>query len=161
MNKLKLVFVIIVVFSTIALNAQTVRLINSTQQSWSGGIAGRHGANYTFKIEFSDYKKEPSLETIWIGQSPFPIVLVDSGTLQRNTRRTPRSNSVIFDINASTSFDDNAEQLSGPEHREKVKKSRSHMSYDGVALLSYKYKGKRRYYAITNITKTYPPVNYP
>ena len=61
----------------VAVSARNIRLVNSTDQSWSGGVAGRAGNNYTFTIEFSGFKSDPLPDTLWIGQQPTPISMAE------------------------------------------------------------------------------------
>ncbi len=141
--------------------AQTVKLIGSTRQDWSGGIAGRYGSNFTFSIEFSNYRLEPVPDTIWIGQSPIPVLLANTGDLQTNTKRIPGKKSVRFDINVGTSSHDLAGRMPKPDDPVKTITTKSPVAYSGVALLSYRYKRKTRYYTIKSIITNYPAVNYP
>lgn len=145
----------------ITLWSQTVKLINSTRLDWSGGIAGRYGSNFTFSLEFSNYRSEPLPDTIWIGQSPIPILLANTRDLQTNAKRIPGKKTVRFDINVGTSSHDLAGRMPGPGDPPKAITTKSPIAYTGVALLSYKYKRKTRYYTVKNIITTFPPVSYP
>jgi hypothetical protein len=141
--------------------AQNIRMISSTQQSWSGGIAGRYGSNYTFTIEFSQYRGEPVPDTLWIGKHPIVLVPPGYSALEEaNTKCTRKNNSVTFEIQARTFFDDYADRYSLPGN-EYMKEAKAPMPYKGVALLSYRYKGKQQYYEISRIMTAFPPVNYP
>lgn len=141
--------------------AQKVRLINSTQQSWSGGIAGRYGTNYTFTVEFSDFKREPIPDTLWLGEEPRLIILND-GTEQGNTVRTSSRKRVKFEIHAGTSHDEYLDRYPfNGGHKAVTDQPHPPISYEGVALLSYTYKGRKRYFVINKILTSYPPVNYP
>ncbi len=127
--------------------AQNISLLNSTFQSWSGGIAGRSGDNYTFIIEFSGYKTEPKPDTIWIGQQPVQILLQGSYSNQYpNTKVARTKNSIKFNISAGTSNDEYADRY--PVQGKQKTKPHAPKAYKGVALLSYRYRGKQHYYEI-------------
>lgn len=141
---------------------QNVRLINSSCQSWSGGIAGRYGNHYNFTVKFSQYKEEPVPDTLWIGQQPTPLFITDeSGGQQANANCTRGKNALTFKIRAETFFDDYSDRYAPPGNDHKANRVHAPVSYKGVALLSYRYKGKQHYYKISEIKETYPPVNYP
>jgi hypothetical protein len=150
----------------LTLHAQDVKLINSTQQSWSGGIAGRRGSNYTFSISFSNYKSEPVPDTIWIGQHPVPLIPGQNCKhTVANTRSHHKKPIITFDISAGVSHDDYADRYphdpSDPTGQKKAQAEHARIPYEGVALLSYQYKGKQYFYTIPRIITNYPPVNYP
>jgi hypothetical protein len=48
-----------------------------------------------------------------------------------------------------------------PDDPVKTITTQSPVAYSGVALLSYRYKRKTRYYTIKSIITSYPAVNYP
>lgn len=150
-----------VIFSQQVVLAQTIKMLNSTMQSWSGGIAGRSGVNYTFSIEFSNYKQEPIPDTLWIGRSPIALVSADAGAVRVNTKRIANQKTVRFDITCgSTSADEYPTRYPNTGEAEKTR-LHSPIAYKGVALLTYNYKGKRQKYVITQIKTIYPPANYP
>jgi hypothetical protein len=140
--------------------AQHARVINSSEQSWSGGIAGRYGNNYSFTIEFSDCKQQPELDTLWVGGRFFKCILSDS-LQQGNTRVkvNKKKKTVTFDINVGYSGDEYAERNMRPG--EKRPDQPKPPAYNGVALLQYSYKGKARKCAVANYKKVFPPINYP
>ncbi len=158
----KLIFFHLLLFSACTAVAQNVRLINSTEQSWSGGIAGRHGANYNFIVEFSGYRTEPVPDTVWIGKTPYPVITDNNNQYNVNTKRVAGKRGVQFSIAVGVARDDYAEQLPTPGNNEKkAPKPVPPVRYKGVALLSYKYRGEERYFEINKIFTRYPPVNYP
>ncbi len=140
--------------------AQTIKMLNSTMQSWSGGIAGRSGVNYTFSIEFSNYKQEPIPDTLWIGRSPIALISSDASAVRVNTKRIPDKKTVRFDITCGTSADEYQTRYPNTGEAEKTR-LHSLIGYKGVALLTYNYKGERQKYVITQIKTIYPPANYP
>ncbi len=141
---------------------QTVEQVHSTRQDWSGGIAGSSGSNYTFTIRFSHCRREPRPDTIWIGQTPVPIVIADSLLLQANTHRHPGGRgAVTFDINVVISGNKYPQIYPDRDTPPQAVLPHSPIPYTGVALLSYKYKGRHKYFVISKIIKTFPPVSYP
>jgi len=150
----------IALFLSKELGAQTVRVINSTEQRWSGGVAGRTGVNYSFVIEFSKYKQEPLPDTLWIGQEPIAILITDSSFSKNiNTKRTCNKHTVRFEINVGTSHDENTDRF--PVQEKPTVSAHPPMKYKGAALLSYLYNGKQCYYEISKFLKVYPPLSYP
>ena len=143
--------------------AQKVTLLNATQQHWSGGIAGRSGVNYTFSIRFEGYKQEPQPDTIWIGDQPVKILLEGNGPGSSFNTRITRSKKIVqFDITAGTTRDEYAGRYAPyPGQKELPEQPRPPIKYNGVALLSYNVYGNRKYYIVSKISKTFPPVNYP
>lgn len=138
-----------------------VKIISSCEQGWSGGIAGRHGTNYSFVVEFSKYKKanEPVPDTLWVGQEQVLLSVRDStyapGT---NTRLIRYRHAMRFEINAGTAHD---EYNNGPLHSAHDSQSAHAPAYNGAALLSY-HSGNRQYhFVIGRIMKHLPPLNYP
>ena len=160
--KLKLLSLLILLNFPFVLYAQNVRMINSTEQSWSGGIAGRSGTNYSFVVGFSEYHQEPLPDTLWIGEEPFKIVITDSTNGQNGNTKCIRSKkSVRFEISAGTYHDEYADRYPKPGNEKKPPLPHPPVKYKGVALLSYRYKGRQHYYTINRIMKVFPPVNYP
>jgi len=136
------------------LNAQSVKLINSTRQDWSGGVAGMHGSRYTFAIEFYDCKKEPVPDILWIGQDA--VSLNENSSL--NVKMSRKGDMVRFDINANIQKNDNSYGYYPKENKEEAQ---SPMKYRGVALLSYKYNKEQKYFVINRIMMTMEPIAYP
>lgn len=134
--------------------AQAVRLVSSTRQDWSGGVAGKHGSNYTFTIEFYNCSKELRPDTIWVGQD---AILLNEDP-PSNIKRTRKGDTVRFDIRANIHKDDYQNRYSLGEQQKEVPPP---MSYKGVALLSYKYKGQQKYFVVTKIMQTMEPLAYP
>ena len=144
-------------------NAQTVKLIRSTEQDWAGGIAGHSGENYNFVIEFTDYIREPVPVTLWLGEEPFKLVIDDS-LLQGNTKITRLSGGKRFGlaIRVGTFRDEYADR--NPPLRGKDAESQKPVppkAYKGKALLAYYYKGQESYFEITKITEQLPKADYP
>jgi hypothetical protein len=142
--------------------AQNVKLVNATQQSWSGGIAGRHGDNYTFVIEFSKYSKEPVPDTLWIGQQPIALQVSDSGVTPRtNTVTISGKHSIRYEISAGTSANEYTDHYPITGNKKEARQPHAPIKCKGVALLSYQYNGRHHYFEISKIMKVFPPISYP
>ncbi len=162
------IFIFVLLSNTLDVIAQYVKLVESSEMNWSGGVAGRRGTNYNFTVDFIQFKKEPVPDTIWIKNTPFSFLQVGStpqGTA--NIKKTIGKKSVQYSISVAISHDDYRERVIAPpgsgeekEHKQQTA-ARAPVKYKGVALLSYTYKGERHYFEITGITKKLPPVNYP
>lgn len=140
--------------------AQTVTLKNSTERSWTGGIAGRSGSDYTFSLEFKGFKNDPIPDTLWIENEPIPIVM--SSRSQANARiNRLNKNTMQLDINAGITRDEYERYHAGPLREVKAPPHHPPVKYSGVALLSYLYKGKKKYFVIGKMLTRYPPVAYP
>ncbi len=146
-----------------AATGQTVKVINSSVQSWSGGVAGRSGDNYEFRIIFSGYTKMPLPDTIWIGNEPMPIYIADSGVIEEaNTIRYRRKNAVIYEVHTGTQkFEENPNYAHNPLNERYAATARPPINYKGMGLLSYYYDGKHYYYQIPRIMHSLPPISYP
>lgn len=139
------------------LNAQTVKLINSSEQQWSGGVAGKRGTRYSFVVEFAGLATEPVPDTIWVGREPIAI-LTTTREQYANTKITRKGKSVRFEINVNTQSDDyeynhptqDARQRPGPP-----------IKYKGIALLSYRNNNRRCYFVIGKIITHYDHISYP
>ena len=141
--------------------AQSVKLINSTHQRWSGGVAGRSGDRYGFTIEFSKYKQEPVPDTLWIGKKPFAIKIGENNSFRNgNTKLTRSKNKLTFEINENITKNEYYNPNEPPQEHE-PNTSQPPKPYQGVALLSYTYKGHIHYYTVKTITKETEPANYP
>lgn len=147
----------------ITCNAQTVKLINATEQDWAGGIAGHTGENYTFEIEFSDYIKEPLPLTLWVGQYAFSLQTNDS-LRQKNTviKHINRTNKLNIKITVGTFHNEYAEKEGQPFEKELLNNMpKPPKPFKGKALLSYLYKGAINTFEITEIRTLLPVQEIP
>jgi len=158
MNKLSIILVLLFCFSRVAY-AQRIRMLNSTEQKWYGGVAGKSGANYVFLIEFADFKTDPIPDTIWIEQQPVPLSIANGKELF-NTKITRTAHAIRFEINVRVSKDD-YEDRHPIQSRAPKATPHAPITYEGVALLSYRIKGAPKYFEIRKIMKEYPAANYP
>ena len=144
--------------------AQKVKLTKSSSTSWSGGIAGRYGTGYNFTVAFSDFgPTEPAPDTMWIGNKCIPLVIkVGDKPQPFNAVRTAGKKSVSYFLVGSTSWEDDPRSIDATGAKgNKQPGGAPPLKYKGVALLSYKYKGKQKYFVIEKVLDRKPPVNYP
>ncbi|MCW3123080.1 MAG: hypothetical protein JWQ38_2572 [Flavipsychrobacter sp.] len=150
-----------ILFMPYLLHAQKIKVISATHAGWSGGAAGHHGDNYVFTIEFSDYKTEPVPDTVWVGNDVVQVVLTNNDPSQSvNTKVSRIKRSLRFEISARVAHDDYADRYPSQGQEKKVQ-PHAPIKYSGVALLTYKYNGKRQHFTIPKITTEYPHANYP
>jgi len=161
-NKVGLVLLLLLLHTDVLL-AQRITVVSSTIRQWSGGIAGRRGANYTFEIAFTGYPTPPIPDTLWIGQTPIRLTLAEpkkQGTLPANTSATRVKNGVTYRIVAGTSNNDYDDLVPDPNKQADTKPS-CPVKSNGVAVLAYSFKGKTNYFIINKIKTTLEPINYP
>lgn len=133
--------------------AQEAVLVSSTRQDWSGGIAGRHGSSCSFTVEMYDCRKSLVPDSLWIDGARIPL-----NEQNGNVTMTRRGDTVCFNIRVTISKDAYVDTCY-PEKESKVVKPP--FNYAGVALLSYTYKGRQRYFVIDKIMNYLPHIAYP
>jgi hypothetical protein len=154
------VFFLLAICVACTATAQSVKLINSTHQRWSGGVAGRSGDRYGFTIEFSKYKKEPVPDTLWIGKKPFAIKVGENNSFRNgNTKLTRSKNKLTLEINENITKNEYYNPNEPPQQQPNT--SQPPKQYNGVALLSYTYKGHHHYFEVSRIMNEAQAANYP
>jgi hypothetical protein len=132
--------------------AQNATVRSATEQQWSGGIAGRWGVRYTFKITFPADQK-PTPDTIWVGRDAIALVISHPGT-EGNTIVTKRNNGITWNIAVSIAHDNRYQ----PGNNEAA----AHLPrYQGVALLLYTSAAIHRTLTVKTFTTRYPSLSYP
>lgn len=134
-------------------SAQETKLTHSSRQDWSGGIAGRHGSNSSFTIEIYGCDRDPVPDSLWMEGTA--ILLSEQNG---NVTTTHNGDTLRLNIRAGISKDTYADAYY-PEMESKAVKPP--FSYTGVALLSYRYKGRRHYFVIDKIMDYLPHIAYP
>ncbi len=142
-------------------HAQKAKLIDATEQCWSGGIAGRHGCNYTFTIDFVSNAAEIQADSIWIGDKPMMLAHETKGN-EAVVKTTTLKNKTRLYITARTRYDDYEDRYE-PNATAKGQKEaiKPPIKYTGVALLCYRQNGTRKFYTISKIINRYPHQSYP
>ena len=153
MNR-QLIFAIICLIGLTSPNnliAQKVTCRSATNQSWSGGIAGRHGERFTFEIEVYSNRKMPVPDSCWVDGHVFALKMHDSITNDYGNmvlKKKHYSNVYTFTLN--TSYND-----------ERVDHEAVKMPKQGVACISYHVNGMVKYLPIKKYTATLEPISYP
>jgi hypothetical protein len=152
-----IIVTILVCFALVA-NAQQVKVITATSQSWSGGVAGHHGTNYAFKIQFADTNITP--DTAWIGGKYFPLRIDKKDTAVRNVDR--RHNTVTYTFTAADSYVDPGawRDRNYIEPKKDTITKKPYKNYDGAALLTYSIHRVQHTFLIKSFTQL-TPLNYP
>lgn len=143
--------------------AQNIKLISATQQSWSGGIAGHSGCRYVFTIECDSTMPVIIPDTVWVGRQPTPLVYKSTKHPDANAIRTRKKNRVRYELRAETNNNQYPyrDQEQDPYETRKTTIVKPPVKYKGLALIAYKYNGKRGYFGINKLTKSLPPISYP
>ncbi len=145
-----------------ALFAGRVKVINSSSQNWSGGVAGMHGVHYHFTIEFSGFNQKPRPDTLWIGTEYIALDTAYESTGSNTKVKYNKSrNTYTFEINANTSNNENVVlKIKGQKQVAKLK-LKPPASGKGVAIVSYKCDKKQAYFIVPGFNEILPPLQYP
>ncbi len=142
---------------SLSINAQKVKLVNATSQSWSGGVAGHHGTNYLVVIACSDTSVK--LDTLYTGGNCYSVNIDKHDTLNRKVDK--KNNTVKYNIYAYDSYNDmDYGDPAKRQEREKERAKMPHRNYDGAALLIYTIKGVHYTFLIKSFNAL-PALNYP
>jgi hypothetical protein len=151
-----------VIFSGIV-SAQTLQLVNSIAQSWSGGIAGRHGTNYTFVFDMPDSTVNTLFDTLWLEGEPRGLPSSVSAGEMGVLRSSSIPKGYRYEINLGTAHND-YENRTLPVLLDTVKRKSMPsppIPVNGVALLVYRENGLKKFLRIPKILIIRTPVAYP
>lgn len=150
-------------FLSMMVTAQKPKLVEAISTSWSGGIAGKFGVGYVFIVEFNcNGQATPLPDTLWIGNKCIPLSLNTSNGKSYNMLKTAKKKKISFKIWGGTSNEDEPSvTYPGARLEKKLLDVQPPIKYEGVALLSYKYKEQRSFFIIEKILTIGMPVNYP
>ncbi len=136
-------------------------LINAASQKWTGGRQETgYGTYYELTIITNTNSDKLLFDRLWIGKKYFDIQSFQKGKKMRNNL-FGKGDTITIRVNKSVKLkpmpfvrkDDNNDKCLTEKHPlPKV--------YEGEALLSYVYKGKRKYFEIKHFT-VLEPINYP
>ena len=140
--------------------AQKGKVLTATEQCWSGGIAGRHGCNYSFVISFRDVRQQMTADTLWIGDYAVKLTEKINNKADGNMTVKRGGKTILYGINAGTHYDDNEKYLVSVTPAETIA-PKPPDNHDAVATLAYWYGGNRRYFAVPKILHRLAPVAYP
>lgn len=138
-------------------SAQKLSVVSATKQSWSGGVAGRHGTNYTIILKWGTGKEIP--DSLYVEGKCIPLVIN-----ARNGNTKMDSAKHTYTIYTGVAYNDLNRFHPMPGDKDKQNKAdsvpRQTRQYAGDALLIYHYKGKKRLLIIKEM-KSLSPLNYP
>lgn len=157
MRIIQVSFLFIAVACNQSLLAQ-MRVLRATSQSWSGGIAGRSGVNYTFLLQCPVAGTSLHFDTLWIGNEPVPLQRIKNGGGDENTLITTNGKMTRITINARITRE---QELSPLTNKNKINGQRPPIPYKGVALLAYKQQHSQKYLIIDRITSQLPSLSFP
>jgi hypothetical protein len=129
------------------LNAQHLKVSEARLNSWSGGLAGRSGKTYDFKIENIKNAKHIKLDSIWVDERCF-LLSTGSGPNYENYRTEEINNKKIFNIKIGidTSTFDYSTGRTIDVFKEKCPAPRK-----GQAVISYYFRGRKYYLEVKEI----------
>ena len=145
-----------------AMSAQHIKLVAATDQQWSGGIAGRTGNNYNFRLQINNLRSELMPDTIWIGNEAIALHQETTG-LPGNMKIniSGKKNRCIIDINVGTSTNGFALRNPHLQNEEKKPSLKPPFDYKGVAMIDYHYRNRQHFYVVPGFLNKLPPINYP
>lgn len=155
---MRTLLVILTVCLGLSAQAQKTTVINATQQSWSGGVAGHHGINYVIGIEFTDTTAVP--DTAWIGGQYYRVNIAKNDTVNRKVdKKRHIIRYTIYVYNSWNDLEDPAQRQKELEQRNKVKQPRTR-KFEGAALISYQLHHKQYDIIVKSFTQL-QALNYP
>lgn len=154
---MKTVFLFLAIISSVNISCKKdFQFVSATSQRWHGGrIESGYGNKYEIKLIPNKSSDKITFDKIWIGEKYFEVKAVQNG------RKVKEG---IFDAGYEVSIIVNDLIKPKPmqnnkcitkEEQDLINKSKTPVpfSYDGVALLSYTVKGKRKYFEVKEFTK--------
>ncbi|HXP50564.1 MAG TPA: hypothetical protein VN922_11450 [Bacteroidia bacterium] len=137
-------------------NAQSIKVITATSQTWSGGVAGHHGINYVIIIECSDTAITP--DTVWINGNYFPLSITAKDTANRKVNR--KNHTVTYTIYEWEAYNDMDQTHRTSQEQQKANTKNLYRNYDGAALISYRLKHRQHSIIVKQFTQL-KPLCYP
>jgi hypothetical protein len=130
--------------------AQHISVVTANKQSWSGGVAGHWGINYSFTVKMD---KDVTLDSLYVSYLGEKLVLGKPG--QGNVIKDSVNHVYIF--SAGESHFDNSN--GGPmQPKDDSPKPLRHITT--TALITYYYKGEKRLLPVKEL-QSLPSLNYP
>jgi hypothetical protein len=154
MGKLLLLFIIICA----NVEAQeNFKLIEARQQSWAGGVAGRRGENYELVLQSDSGRKRAILDSVWIDNRCFEIVVKETGPDKRaNTIVERKDGKILYTTKINVDLSNyNYPFDPVPPPVDNCSKPR-----EGKIVVGYRV-GKKKRFLIINEVKVLPSLNYP
>lgn len=127
--------------------AQQIRFIEGTHQSWSGGICCRHGSNYNLKFKWIPGMENIRIDTLWTHGYCHPINLeVTAMDIQKDST-FKISRAIVWDDNNMYPYHEKQEPCYYPE-------------LQGIFLV-YSVNGIRRLLNLKDNLEELVPLAYP
>ncbi len=135
-------------------------LIKATSQIWHAGTEqGGFGTYYELTIVPKTNSDKLVFDKMWIGKKYFDIQCFQKGKKMRNNLFA-KGDTITIRVNNNESHRILPFETKEDNGKSKIKKHPVPKEYKGEALLSYLYKGKRKYFEIKKFTIK-EPVYYP
>lgn len=127
--------------------AQSLQLLNATEQSWSGGVCCRMGTNYSITLESPDTVHLPVIDTIWINDTWHAANGVENFSVQKSKAK----GKTTYQLFVGESHDTN----NTPDIlKMKTDKPKIHPpAYKGKACIIYTLNGRKKLLDIKSFTK--------
>ncbi len=124
-------------------------IIETTSQKWFGGVKGSgYGTKYEINIIPKTNSEALRFDQIWIGDTYFPVSTFQKGKRIKNNTFSP-GDTVTINFNHRFPHEP---QLYLEEGKPTEESFIVPQKYKGEALLSYTFKGKRKYIEIEKFT---------
>ncbi len=161
MKKIKIAFLFLTVLYNTGCSAQTFKLVKATCQRWSGGVVGRTGINYNISIESKLKNAVP--DTAWINNIAYPLDFSGKNNAYKISHDSV-THKIIYNIITSETHN-SLNMRNGPQRKDTAAKPAEPVAkpvrqFKGVALISYRYKHKQRFFTIESFTEL-KQLNYP
>lgn len=157
-------YVTIVLFLVLAqagfsiLAAQSIKINNVSAQNWAGGVCCKHGTNYFIELQTKRNLKHYELDSVWINHYPFDVTVYKFEKIEGKKKgKTLVRVNVVIDKQEHEFLAVDNQPVEKLEKKEELVKP----TFEGLGLIIYKYKGKRKTLAIQEVIQWYEPANYP
>ena len=139
----KIIGIFLVIFGSLTcVNAQSIKIISATEQSWSGGIPGHYGVNYNVVLKSN--KKGIVFDSIYINNIA--------------TKLNNADGSIVFDSINHTYHLSAGEAHVDPYPPNNIRDSIAPKlivpvrHFTGAAMILYSYKGKKHFIIVKKLT---------
>ncbi len=142
------VITITVLASLILIFGVKMKLVDSTSQEWAGGMyESGYGTNYKITLIAKRGSEKLQINELWIGQDYFEVHAVKDLS-RRSDLSFDRKDTVyvVSSINFKPDKDGTMVQV-------KAIKKDPPIKYEGVALIGYTWKGKKKFLKIKSFRK--------
>jgi len=159
---MKFISIILITLFSVTNNAclKKFELINANSEKWYGGRQETgHGTYYELTIIPNTNSDNLIFDKLWIGKEYFEIQSFQKGKKMRNNL-FGKGDTITIRVNKNIVHKNMPIKTKEEKENFLVEKHPVPKEYEGEALLSYLYKGKRSYFEINHFT-VLEPVYYP